>query len=66
MNEDLRGDPNITDRALITTILGIAGGMVLGLLAFALLTDFPGPPPAGISPNKTDAQPEDVRRSKPS
>lgn len=65
MSEELRGDPNTTDRALITTLVGIAGALVLGLLAFALVTDFPGPSPAGTSPNKMDAPPEDVRRSQP-
>jgi hypothetical protein len=60
-----RGDPNRKDRELITTMVALAGAVVLGLLVFAFTTDFPGPPPAGTAPDKSEAPPEDVRRSQP-
>jgi hypothetical protein len=65
ISEEHRGDPGSKDRALITTMVALAGAVVLGLLVFAFTTDFPGPPPAGTAPDKSDAPPEDVRRSQP-
>jgi hypothetical protein len=50
------------DRRFLTTIVGIAAAFTLGLLIFAFVTDFPGPPPAGEKELTSDAPAEDVRR----
>jgi hypothetical protein len=60
-----KGDPTPKDRRIIAAMIGAAVVIVLVLLSFALLSDFPGPPPAGENPNKSDAPPEDVRRVGP-
>ena len=62
MNEDFWGDAKPKDRQFLTTIVSIAAAITLGLLVFAFVTDFPGPPPAGDSTLTPDAPPEDVRR----
>jgi hypothetical protein len=37
------GPPKRTDRKLITAMISVATGIVLVLIAFTLLSDFPGP-----------------------
>jgi hypothetical protein len=61
--EDYRGDPSPKDRRIITTMVAIAGVIVLGLLIFALSTDFPVSDPASENANTSRAPPEDVGRN---
>ena len=60
--ENMVGDTKHRDRRFLTTIIGIAVAVTLGLLIFAFVTDFPGPPPAGDKELTSDAPAEDVRR----
>lgn len=46
-------------------MVGVAGVIVIVMLAVAIFTDFPGPSPAGENPDKSTAPPEDVRRVEP-
>jgi hypothetical protein len=52
--------PRGTTRKIITAMVVLATVAVLALIAFVLLTDFPGEPMG--SADKTGAPPEDVRR----
>jgi len=60
---DTVGQPKPRDRKIIVTFIGMAVAIVLALIAFVLLSDFPGPPQG--SSNKTNAPPEDVSRARP-
>jgi hypothetical protein len=58
----LSSEPNSKDRRFIATMVGIAAAVSLGLILFALVSDFPGPSPAGDDKVTSDSPPEDVRR----
>jgi len=60
---DELGPPKRKDRMIIGTFIGIAVGIALALIAFVLLSDFPGT--SHGSADKTDAPPEDVSRAQP-
>jgi len=48
-------------RVFVTTVVAIAAAVTLGLIAFALFTDFPGEPQGAA--DEAGAPPEDVVRS---
>jgi hypothetical protein len=60
---DQLGPPKRKDRMIIGTFIGIAVGITLVLIAFVLLSDFPGT--SHGSSDKTNAPPEDVSRVRP-
>jgi hypothetical protein len=60
---DTVGQPKPRDRKIIGTFIGVAVAIVLALIAFVLLSDFPGPPQG--SSDKAGAPPEDVSRARP-
>ena len=62
MTEPTVGDAKHRDHRFLEMMVGIAAAVTLGLLIFAFVTDFPGPPPAGDNQLTSDAPAEDVRR----
>lgn len=56
----LVGPPKTKDRRILTAMIGIMAVVVLVLIAFVALSDFPGAPEG--SEDKSLAPPEDVRR----
>jgi hypothetical protein len=50
------------DVPFITTLVSLAAAIALGLIAFVLVSDFPGPSPAGGDTAKSEPPPEDVTR----
>lgn len=54
--------PSSKDVPFITTVIGLAAAIALGLIAFVFVSDFPGPSPAGGDAAKSAASPEDVTR----
>ena len=54
------GPPKRKDRKILTAMIGTAAIVVLALIAFVALSDFPGAPEG--SEDKSLAPPEDVRR----
>ena len=54
------GPPKSADRRVLAAMIAVATVIVLALIAFVALSDFPGPTEGSL--DKTMAPPEDVRR----
>jgi hypothetical protein len=54
------GPPKSVDRRLLAAMIAVVAIIVLVLIAFVTLSDFPGAPEGSL--DKTTAPPEDVRR----
>jgi hypothetical protein len=54
------GPPKSSDRRMLAAMIAVATVIVLALIAFVALSDFPGPPEGSL--DKATAPPEDVRR----
>jgi hypothetical protein len=54
------GPPKTMDRRVLAAMIGVVTVIVLLLIAFVALSDFPGPTAGSL--DKTAAPPEDVRR----
>ena len=54
------GPPKSADRRVLAAMIAVATVIVLALIAFVALSDFPGPTEGSL--DKTTAPPEDVRR----
>ena len=63
MEQKTEGPPKRLDRKVISAMIGAITGLVLLLIAFVFLSDFPGGSHGGMQ--NAEAPPEDVSRARP-